>query len=145
MLAIRLQRVGRKGHAEFRIVVQEARRTPSSGRIVAQVGHYNPHTKTVVLDKEKATFYVTNGAQPSPRVAMIMKNEGIKLPEWVKIDNSKTKTVKNTEKLRRNQPAQEVVAEEPAAEAEVAAEETVVEEVVAEAPAEEAAEPVAAE
>lgn len=105
MLAIRMQRVGRSGHAEFRVVVQESRRAPSSGRIVAQIGHYNPHTKSVVLNKEKATFYLTNGAQPSPRAARMLKAEGVKLPDWVKIDTGKKRSVKNADKLRRNQPA----------------------------------------
>lgn len=48
MLAIRMQRVGRKGHPEYRVVVQDARLTPSSGRVVARVGHYNPHTKSTL-------------------------------------------------------------------------------------------------
>ena len=51
MLAIRLQRNGRKGMPLYRIVVQEAQRHPLSGRIVAQVGSYNPHTKATTLDK----------------------------------------------------------------------------------------------
>lgn len=137
MLAIRFQRVGRKGHAEFRVIVQEARRSPSSGAIVAQIGHYNPHSKVTVLDKEKASFYVGHGAQPSPRVAMLMKREGVKLPDWVKIDTGKKSVIKNTDKLRRNRPAEEVVAEEaPVAAAEV---ETPVE---AEAPVAEAETPV---
>jgi len=131
MLAIRLQRVGRTGHAEFRIIVQEAQRSPSSGRVVKQIGHYNPHTKVTVLDKEAAALYLSNGAQPSPRAAMLMQKEGVKLPIWVKIDNSKSRAIKKTDKLRRNQPAApaaaeaevaEVVAEEPAAEPVVAQE-----------------------
>jgi small subunit ribosomal protein S16 len=112
MLAIRFQRVGRKNHAEFRVVVQEARRSPSSGRIVAQVGHYNPHTKATTLDKEKAAFYLNNGAQPSPRVAGLFKNQGVELPSWVRIDSSKNRSIKNADKLRRNKPAEEVIAEE---------------------------------
>jgi hypothetical protein len=36
MLAIRMQRTGRKGHAMFRVVVQDSRLTPSSGRVVAK-------------------------------------------------------------------------------------------------------------
>ena len=112
MLAIRFQRVGRKDHAEFRVIVQEAQRAPSSGRIVAQIGHYNPHTKVTVLDKEKASLFLSNGAQPSDRVASLLQKEGIKLPSWVKIDTTtKTKTIKKSTKLRRNQPAAEAVAE----------------------------------
>lgn len=118
MLAIRFQRVGRSGHAEFRIIVQEARRSPASGKVVAQVGHYNPHTKAVSLDKEKASFYLNNGAQPSDRVAKLLTSEGVKLPSWVSVDTSKKRTVKNTDKLKRNRPAEEpkAAAEEPVSE-----------------------------
>jgi small subunit ribosomal protein S16 len=115
MLAIRLQRTGRKGHAQFRMIVQEARRTPSSGNIVAALGHYDPHTKAITVDKEKAGFYLTNGAQPSPRVALLLQKEGVALPAWVKVSSGKQRAIKNTEKLRRNRPAEEIV-EEPAAE-----------------------------
>jgi small subunit ribosomal protein S16 len=111
MLAIRLQRTGRKGHAMFRVVVQDSRRTPTSGKVVAQLGTYDPHTKAVTLDSEKAAFYVTNGAQPSPRAVMLLKKEGVKLPEWVEKASKKSSTTRNPEKLRRNQPKAEVVAE----------------------------------
>lgn len=111
MLAIRMQRTGRKGHTQFRVIVQESRLNPSSGRVVAQLGSYNPHTKEALLDIEKASTFLNNGAQPSSRVAVLLQKQGVKLPDWVKIDSSKTHTIKNTEKLRRNQPAKEVVAE----------------------------------
>jgi len=133
MLAIRMQRTGRKGHAQFRLIVQESRRTPSSGNVIAALGSYDPHTKAVILDKEQAAKYLNNGAQPSPRMAMILQKEGVKLPSWVKVDDKRTKSIKNTEKLRRNQTAAPV-------------EEAAVEEVVAEAPAETSEEaPVVAE
>ncbi len=115
MLAIRFQRVGRKGHAEFRVVVQDSRFTPTSGRVVAKIGHYNPHTKVASLDKEKAALYLGNGAQPSSRAALLLQKEGVKLPDWVKISTSKGRSVKDTEKLRRNRPAEpEAVSQEPA-------------------------------
>lgn len=103
MLAIRMQRTGRKGHAQFRVIVQESRRTPTSGNIVAALGSYDPHTKAVKLDVEKAAIYLNNGAQPSQRVAMLLQKEGVKLPDWVKVDSNKKSGIKNTEKLRRNQ------------------------------------------
>ena len=114
MLAIRMQRTGRHGHAMFRMVVQESRRTPTSGNIVASLGHYDPHTKTVVIDKEKASFYLEHGAQPSDRVVYLLKNEGVKLPKWVKLDTKKTSGIRNQDKLRKNRPAEpkaEVVVE----------------------------------
>jgi len=114
MLAIRLQRTGRKGHAMFRVVVQDSRRTPTSGKIVAQLGTYDPHAKNVVLDGEKASFYLTNGAQPSPRAASLLKNEGVQLPAWVATAGKKSGAIRNPEKLRRNQPKEAVVDEAPA-------------------------------
>ena len=114
MLAIRLQRTGRKGHAMFRVVVQDSRRTPSSGKVVAQLGIYDPHSKAVTLDGEKASFYLTNGAQPSPRAVSLLRSEGVKLPDWVATSDKKSGTVRNPGKLRRNQPKEEVVAEAPA-------------------------------
>lgn len=144
MLVIRMQRTGRKGHAQFRVVVQDSRRTPTSGKIVASVGHFNPHTKEVVLDKDKATHYLTHGAQPSERVARLLKAEGIKLPSWVKIDSKKEGKLRNPEKLRRNRPAETEAPAEEAATEEVA--EAPAEAVAAEeSPAEEVAEATAEE
>jgi len=107
MLAIRMQRNGRTHYPTFRLVVQESQRHPLSGRVVAEVGNYNPETKKTTLDKEKVEFYLKNGAQPSSRVAFIFKKEGIKLPEWYKEAALKTKKAKHADKLRKNQPKEE--------------------------------------
>ena len=136
MLAIRLQRVGRKGYATYRVAVQEAHRHPSSGRVVAYVGSYNPHTKQVSIQVEPAQKYLDNGAQPTPRVVKLLKEAGVKLPKWVKEpETDKQKTIRNAEKLRKNRPAEEVAEEAPAEEP-AEAEEAATEE-VAETPAEE--------
>jgi small subunit ribosomal protein S16 len=116
MLAIRLQRHGRKGYATYRFIVQEASRSPSSGRVVAQIGSYNPHTKEISLDKEKARFYLDNGAQPSDRIVSIFKSEKVKLPEWVKEPTKQKRAIRNPDKLRKNQPAEEKPAKEAVAE-----------------------------
>lgn len=111
MLAIRLQRVGRKGYPVYRLAVQESQRHPSSGRVVAYVGSYNPHTKDANVQVEVAQKYLDNGAQPTPRVVKLLKDAGVKLPSWVKDTTPKTKTIKNAEKLRKNQPKEEVAEE----------------------------------
>jgi len=122
MLAIRLQRVGRKAYPVYRLAVQESNRHPSSGRVVAYVGTYNPHTKDANVQVEPAQKYLDNGAQPSPRVVKLLKDAGVKLPDWVKQPTAdKQKTIRNADKLRKNQPKEEVVAEAPAEEAAVAA------------------------
>jgi len=112
MLAIRLQRLGRKAYPVYRLAVQESQRHPSSGRVVAYVGSYNPHTKESNVNVELAQKYLDNGAQPTPRVVKLLKAAGVKLPTWVKeFEGSKTKTVRNAEKLRKNQPKEEAPAE----------------------------------
>ena len=112
-----MQRTGRKGFATFRVVVQDSRFSPASGRIVAQVGHSNPHTKETVLDVDKINEYLNNGAQPSPRVIRLLKAQKVKLPSWVKEPAQTTeRKIKNPEKLRKNQPKEEVVEEAPAEE-----------------------------
>jgi len=133
MLTIRMQRTGRKGHAMFRVVVQDSRVTPTSGKVVAMLGSYDPHAKTTTLNKEKAAAFLKNGAQPSDRVVSLLKSEGVKLPTWVEVDTKKAGKLKHAEKLRKNRPA------EPKAE-EAPAEEAASEEPVVEAPADESAE-----
>ena len=115
MLAIRMQRTGRKGHAMFRLIVQESRLTPTSGKVVVTLGSYDPHAKVATIDKEKAAFYLGNGAQPSDRAARLLKSEGVELPSWVKLPADKKRTIRNADKLRRNQPKEEAPAEEVAA------------------------------
>lgn len=144
MLAIRLQRTGRKGHAQFRVVVQDARLAPTSGKVVALLGNYNPHTKQAVLAKDKAEFYLSHGAQPSPRVARLLKAEGIRLPDWVKEPAQKERTVRNPEKLRKNRPA-DVEAPKEAVPAEAPAEPAAETPQADEPAAEESSEPTAAE
>jgi len=155
MLAIRMQRTGRSGHAQFRVIVQDARSHPKSGKVVEYLGSYNPHTKVAQLKAEEIASYMEKGAQPSDRVAKLLKAEGIKLPAWVKISPGKKRSIKNPAKLRRNAPPGEKLEQKaPTPAAEPIAEETPAPAEPAEAPEEaaesadsppEAAEPAAEE
>ena len=117
MLAIRMQRKGRTHYPTYRIVVQDSQRHPLSGRVVAEVGNYNPATKALTLDKEAVEKYLSNGAQPSSRVAFILKKNGVKLPKWYKEPAPKQAAAKHADRLRKNQPKEEVPAEEAPVEA----------------------------
>ena len=123
MVSIRLQRTGRKKHAQFRMVVQDSRRAPTSGRVIAYLGYYNPHTKEHNLDFKQVSYYLEKGAQPSDRVIYILKANKIDLPKWVKQPTKLSKTTRHPDKLRKNQPDQ------PKAPAETSAEEKPVENV----------------
>ncbi len=117
MLAIRLQRIGRKSLPIYRLAVQESQRHPSSGRVVSYVGSYNPHTKETKVDVEKVEKYLSNGAQPTPRVVRILKDQKVKMPDWVKVPADKKREIKHAEKLRKNQPVEEAAPEAETVEA----------------------------
>lgn len=144
MLAIRLQRQGRSGHAHYRVIVQDSRWHPTNNKIVAQIGTYDPHTKATRLDTDAAKDFLTNGAHPSTRAALLLKANGVKLPKWVVIEKKAKRTLRNPEKLRKNRPAgapaPKPAAEAPAAETESAPPETKAEETPSEAVAESVAE-----
>lgn len=123
----------------FRVIVQDARRTPTSGKVVARIGSYDPHGKTVTLDKEKAVFYLEHGAQPSDRVVRLLQGEGVKLPDWVKSVTTQERAVRNPDKRRSTRPAEPEAPVEETPVAEVPAAEEPVETPTEETPADEPA------
>ena len=94
MLALRLQRTGRKKVSNYRVIAQEHRFQPTSGKIVAYLGHYNPHTKEAELETEQIEKYLSSGARPSDAAAKLFKAQGIKLPDWVTIHEYEDKKAK---------------------------------------------------
>jgi small subunit ribosomal protein S16 len=85
MLRLRLQRRGKKNYATYRVVVAE-RGAPIKGRTVADVGHYNPHTDALVVEKEKIADWLTKGVTASPTVHNLLIEHGIikgeKVTSW---------------------------------------------------------------
>ena len=77
MLVIRLRRIGKKNKPSYRIVVAE-HTNPVSGKVVADLGFYNPHTKKIGLLAEPAKEWLDKGAQPSNTVAKILTKEKVK-------------------------------------------------------------------
>ena len=77
---IRLARHGKKNYAYFHIVVADAR-APRDGRLIEQIGLYNPNTNpaTIVLDGEKALDWLNKGAQPTTTARRILSYEGVLL------------------------------------------------------------------
>jgi len=163
MLRIRLRRVGKKKQPMYRIVVADSR-APRDGAFVESIGYYHPlnNPSTIVLDGERAKHWLDHGAQPSDRVAKILKIQGVaELPAKLvtrmelgaqrakdaEAEKAKTATTAEAEAVAAPPPPPSVAeaaaeasieapAEEPAAEAPV---EAPAEEATAEAPAEEPA------
>ena len=95
---IRLARHGAKKRPYYRVVVADSR-APRDGRIIEEVGRYNPMTapKTINLDLEKIADWQSKGAQLTDAVAALVKaaNEGEKTETVVK--KSKKQLAKEAE------------------------------------------------
>ncbi len=78
MVKIRLMRTGMKKAPSYRVVVADAR-SPRDGRIVENIGWYNPRTEpsTIVIDEEKAIKWLMTGAQPTDSVHQLFERSGI--------------------------------------------------------------------
>ena len=77
---IRLARHGKKNYSFFHIVVTDSR-SPRDGRLIEQIGIYNPNTNpaSIVLDGEKALDWLNKGAQPTTTARRILSYEGVLL------------------------------------------------------------------
>ena len=110
MLKIRLKRLGAKKNPTYRVIVINST-TKREGRPIQELGHYNPKTKEMKLDKAVALEWITKGAQPTETVAYLIKN----CNEDGTLNYVKKETVKLSKK------AQAKKAEEEARKAEEAA------------------------
>lgn len=76
MVVIRLARGGAKKSPFYRVVVADSRKA-RDGRFIERLGFYNPMARgpetTLQLNQERIAYWVGRGAQPSARVALILK------------------------------------------------------------------------
>ena len=74
MVKIRLQREGKKKAPFYHIVVADSR-SPRDGKIIEQIGTYDPMTEpsTIVLDNAKVEQWIKNGAKPTETVKKLIE------------------------------------------------------------------------
>ncbi len=74
MVKIRLQRFGAKKAPFYHIVVADSK-SPRDGKIIEQIGTYNPMTEpaAIVVDKEKVEYWIKNGAKPTDTVKALIE------------------------------------------------------------------------
>ncbi len=151
-LKIRLSRGGTKKRPFYKIVVAEAL-SPRDGKFVERLGSYNPmvakdHAERLVLNVERAKYWISKGAQPTLRVAKMLSSDGlVKAPvirdQPIKSAPGKKRKERDADAAEKLSSADATVEEAPVAEApseEVAVADAPVEEApAAEAPSEEAA------
>jgi small subunit ribosomal protein S16 len=78
MVKIRLMRMGMKGAPSYRVVIADAR-SPRDGRIIENIGWYNPRTEpsTINIDADRAKHWLSVGAQPTESVVSLLIRSGV--------------------------------------------------------------------
>ena len=112
MLAIKLQRIGKKHQPSYRIVVA-VKRSKLGAPPVEDLGSYNPFDKKTALKKERVLYWVGVGAQPTVTAHNLLVREGILNVPKIKIH---IKTKAKTEEVPAAAPVAPAPAEQPAAE-----------------------------
>ena len=76
MVVIRLSRGGSKKRPFYSVTVADQRRSPT-GRFIERIGFFNPNARgseeQLRIDLERVAYWVGQGAQPSDRVAKLIK------------------------------------------------------------------------
>src|SRR4051812_10757139 len=75
MLAIKLQRIGKKHQPSYRLVVAE-KKSKMAAPPVEDLGAYNPRTKATTFKKDRVAHWVKMGAQPTTTVHNLLIKEG---------------------------------------------------------------------
>ena len=142
MLKIRLSRGGTKKRPVYKVVVADSRRA-RDGRFIEKVGFFNPllpkdKKERVGLEAERIKYWLSEGAQPTTRVARILGENNI-IPMPVNGNNPNKAIPKKERKKEGDEAAAPAVAPVAAAPAEAPKEEAAqaVEAAPAEAPKEE--------
>jgi len=79
-VVIRLKRMGAIKKPTSRIVVTDSR-SPRDGRFIEEIGYYNMRKEPIdfKINKERAEYWIKNGAKPSPTVRNLLKKQGIEV------------------------------------------------------------------
>lgn len=121
MVTIRLARGGAKKRPFYGIMVADSRRSPR-GRFIERVGFFNPRAvggeERLRIDTERVEYWISKGAQPSDRVASLIKQLA-KGPEAIEADKAKLVAAAEAKKAAAEKAEADAVKAQEAAEAEV--------------------------
>ena len=158
---IRLKKMGRTHRPFFRVCAMD-QRSPRDGRVIEQLGTYDPMVPDTdaraILNGERINYWLSVGAQPTPKVATLIKKYGVdgthleaQAEAIAKLSGRRATAIESARaaaaKVKMPKPEPEAKPEEAAGEApdaEPAADDAPAE-AKAEAPAEETAAEAAAE
>ena len=104
---IRLKRQGKKFYAFYRVVVVDSRKK-RDGKVIEEIGTYNPNTQpsTIQIKSDRAQYWLGVGAQPTDQVLNLLKITG----DWQKFKG--LKGAEGTLKTAAAKPEAAVLVEE---------------------------------
>ena len=122
MIIIRFSRVGKKGHAQYKVVLAE-KSYPIQGKFIEQLGSYDPHKKEAVLKTDRIKHWIEKGAACSDSVHNLFVREGLIEAEKRKVSieikekeapaqENKQEDKKEEKEEKKEDSEKEVVAEE---------------------------------
>lgn len=118
---IRLSRGGSKKRPFYRIVAAD-QRAPRDGRYIERLGMYNPmlpqeHADRLSINEERIKFWLSQGAEPTERLAKLFANIGLVEKKAIAAQPSKSAPkAKAQERLKEKAIKAEKAAAEASAE-----------------------------
>lgn len=97
MLKIRLQRIGRKNEAAFRLVVTEAKNASQSGKFLEILGSYTVKSDVVDFKKDRISHWISHGVQVSDTAHNMLVKQGLITGRSKNVLSKKAPTVKRKE------------------------------------------------
>ena len=89
MVKLRMRRLGNRNRPFYRVNAVDSR-VKRDGRILEELGHYNPlekdAAKQVKLDLGRCAYWLSVGAQPSDTVRSLLRKAGLKTDSGTKTD-----------------------------------------------------------
>jgi len=93
-VAIRMKRMGRKNREYYRICATD-RRSPRDGRVIEELGTYDPHVVETdarcTLNGPRVEYWLSVGAQPSDAVRVLIKKYGTNGTHLAQMDAARAK------------------------------------------------------
>lgn len=97
MLMIRLQRIGRKNEAAFRLVLTDSKNSTKSGKFLEILGTHTVKSDLSVFKGDRIVHWIKNGAQVSPTAHNMLIKQGIIEGRKKNVLSKKSPTVKRKE------------------------------------------------
>lgn len=110
MLKIKLARIGKKKSPTYRLIISEVGRDPY-GRILENLGNYNPRTKDLQVKAERINYWLSQGAQMTITVNNLLVGHKIITGNIIKIRGQQPALDQNKDKKQESGQANPIISE----------------------------------